>query len=164
MTESILEMLRRDHARLRGVLEHADAFLRRRAGALATLGTVAEFTTEPSAGARVLALELAAHLGTHLTAEPDTEGFLVGLLDGDVASHGALAASRGEHDELRSMLATLVRTLDGPASARRDEQIAVQLRDLVDLVRIHVRKEDVLILAASKSTAQPLRRRKGTSS
>ena len=163
MTGSILEILRRDHARLRGVLERVDAFLRRRAGALATRGTLAAFTTEPSAGARALALELAAHLGTHLTAEPDTDGLLGGLLDGDAGSHGALRALHGEHGELRSMLAALVRTLDGPASVRRDEQIAIQLRDLVDLVRIHVRKEDVLILAASQSIVQPLRRRKGTS-
>ncbi len=164
MTDLILERLRNDHTRLRGVLERVDAFLHRRAGALATRGTVAAFTAEPAAGARALALELAAHLGTHLTAEPDTEGLLGGLLDGDGASRGALAMLRGEHDELRSMLAMLVRTLDGPARAPRDEQLAVQLRDLVDLLRIHGRKEDVLILAASQSTAVPPRRRKGNPS
>lgn len=164
MTESILEILRRDHARLRGVLERVDAFLLRRARALATRGTRAAITTEPSAGARALALEFAAHLGTHLAAEPDTEEVLGGLLDGDVGSTGALGALHGEHVELRSMLTDLVRTVDGPASARSDEQIAVQLRDLVDLVRIHARKEDVLVLAASQSAAQPPRRRKGNPS
>ena len=168
MNGAKLEILRQDHAHLRAVLERVDAFLVRRASALATRRTVAAFTDEPSAGASPLALELAARLGTHLTTESDAECLLRGLLDrdgaADAASRGAMGALRGEHDELRSMLAALVRTLDGAAGARRDEQLAVQLRDLVDLVRIHVRKEDVLILAASQTTMQPLRRRKGNPS
>jgi hemerythrin-like domain-containing protein len=152
MERPIHETLRQDHARLRTVLERVDALLRRRARGI---------PPDPPDAMRALALEFAARLGTHLTAEADAESLLLGVLEANASSRGAVTTLRGEHGELRSMLGTLVRTLDGAAGARRDEQIAVQLRDLVDLVRIHVRKEDVLILAAAQATAQPLPRRKG---
>jgi hemerythrin-like domain-containing protein len=102
--------------------------------------------------------------GAHLTVEADAETLLFTALDQNASTRGAVTALRGEHEELRSMLATLVRTLDFPPGARRDEQIAVQLRDLVDLVRIHVRKEDVLIIAAAQAAEQPHPRRKGNAS
>ena len=152
MERSIQDTLRQDHARLRAVLERLDALLRRRARGVAA---------DPPDAPRTLALELAARLGAHLTVEADAETLLVSSLDRNASTRGAVTALRGEHEEQRSMLATLVRTLDFPPGARRDEQVAVQLRDLVDLVRIHVRKEDVLILAAAQAAQQPHPRRKG---
>jgi len=67
-----------------------------------------------------------------------------------VASHmseaqKSIAPLTSEHEEIKDMLATLAGVLAGPESRERDEQIAVQARDLVDLFRIHVRKEESLV-------------------
>ena len=131
-----LGALREEHARLGVVLDRADGILRRRANA------------------RAAALELAARLGAHLSGEAEAES-LLGAGPGTSAAIGAL---RGEHQELRTMLAALVRAIDEAAASRRDEQVAVQLRDLVDLVRIHLRKEQILVLAASPAAARARRK------
>jgi len=156
VTDPILERLRQDHALLRAALEPADVFLRRPASVAA----------EPPADARGLILELAERLGAHLAAEPGAGGPLLGGLEHDAGARAAFGALCGDHDELRSMLAALVRTIDDAPGPRRDEQVIVQLRDLVDLVRIHVRKEEVLVLAASPAAsrspdARTFRRRDG---
>jgi hemerythrin HHE cation binding domain-containing protein len=136
-----LGTLRAEHVRLGAVLDRADELLRRRADA------------------RFMALELAARLGAHLSGEAETE-HLLGVGPGTNAAIGTL---RTEHDELRSMLAALVRAIDEPVRPKHDEQVAVQLRDLVDLARIHLRKEHVLILAATPA-AGPRGRRKESDS
>lgn len=141
MNPTELETLRGDHARLGAVLDRADEVLRRRGNA------------------RPLALELAARLGAHLTGEVEAER-LLGVGPGTNAAIGAL---RVEHGELRSMLAALVRAIDQPVLPRNDEQVAVQLRDLVDLVRIHLRKEHVLVLAAAPAAAPRPRRKESPS-
>ncbi len=50
-----------------------------------------------------------------------------------------------EHTELREMVARLSATLGEQHSEERDEQIVVQVRDLVDLFRIHMRKEESVV-------------------
>jgi hemerythrin-like domain-containing protein len=50
-----------------------------------------------------------------------------------------------EHDDLRSMLAGLRRTLTLPPGAARDEQLLVQARDFAELLRIHIRKEEAVV-------------------
>ena len=109
---------------------------------------------------------------------------LVVLLERECAAHmraeeealfpalvGALAEARAsvtplvaEHAELNEMLANLAGVLAGPAGPERDEQIAVQVRDFVDLFRIHVRKEDALVFRVAErvlpeSTLQELAER-----
>jgi hemerythrin-like domain-containing protein len=110
-------------------------------------------------------LAVLAHAGTRGPRAIDELRGLVVLLESECAAHmrteeealfPALAGTlpeavksveplRAEHDELKDMLATLAGVLAGPANDARDEQIAVQAKDLVDLFRIHVRKEEALI-------------------
>jgi hemerythrin-like domain-containing protein len=61
----------------------------------------------------------------------------------------------GEHLELRDMLARLTATLDEPAGPERDEQIAVQIRDFIDLLRIHIRKEEALVISVAERVLRP---------
>lgn len=90
---------------------------------------------------------------------------LVGVLEAQFASHmefedralfptlgsevteirSALTALQTEHRELRAMLNDLAARIAAPSDPARDEQIAVQAHDLVDLLRIHVRKEESLV-------------------
>lgn len=101
---------------------------------------------------------------------------LVGVLEAQFATHmrdeeellfPALAESlpetaagldllRREHDELRQMLAALVAELARAPSPARDEQVVVQLRDFVDLLRIHVHKEEVAVFTIAARALTPL--------
>ena len=60
-----------------------------------------------------------------------------------------------EHVALRSMLATLQQTLDRPRGRGRDEQLVVQTRDLVDLLRIHIEKEEAVVFALAERVLRP---------
>jgi hemerythrin-like domain-containing protein len=53
------------------------------------------------------------------------------------------------------MLSRLDETLLERPVAARDEQIAVQARDLVDLLRIHIRKEEALVLSVAERVLKP---------
>ena len=53
-----------------------------------------------------------------------------------------LEALGNDHVELRLMLATLCRALDAPRCPGRDEQLQVVLRDFVDLLRLHIQREE----------------------
>jgi len=160
MNASFLETLRRDHAHLAAILDSVDELLLRRATGLAAGRAAGTF----AGSAHGRALEFAARLGAHLATEAEFEVAIAARSDDDATTRSVLSSVRGEHLELRSMLGALVHTLDAPSGARRDEGAAVQLRDLVDLVRIHLRKEDVLLLAATSAAASPAQRRKGTAS
>lgn len=90
---------------------------------------------------------------------------LVALLDRQFASHmtaedavlypwlaQALPESRltiealgADHAELRSLLAGLAAEIRRPAGRARDEQVGVQLRDLVDLLRLHIHREETAV-------------------
>ena len=56
-----------------------------------------------------------------------------------------IAAQRAEHADIESMIAALAATLEESASPWRDERVRVATRDLVDLLRIHMRKEEAAI-------------------
>jgi hemerythrin-like domain-containing protein len=60
-----------------------------------------------------------------------------------------------EHRELRAMLAALLELVARPGSPARDEQIAVQVRDLADLLRIHIRKEEAVVLSIAERVLTP---------
>lgn len=60
-----------------------------------------------------------------------------------------------EHQELRDMLASFNVALASPTSAQRDEQLLVQIRDLVDLLRIHIRKEEALLFGVAERVLEP---------
>jgi hemerythrin-like domain-containing protein len=67
----------------------------------------------------------------------------------------SVAPLEAEHAELRDMLARLSGTLAEPPGADRDEQIAVQFRDFIDLLRIHLRKEEALVIRVAERVLRP---------
>lgn len=86
---------------------------------------------------------LEAQFATHMR---DEEEILYPALAESVPETAAgLAGLGAEHRELRQMLASLRATLDRDPGPARDEQIVVQLGDFIDLLRIHVRKEEASI-------------------
>jgi len=103
------------------------------------------------------------------------EGFLAHVAEEDSVLHPAIQvafptgrptieALRADHAELRLMLHTLTTLTRQLPSAGRDEQVQVVLRDFVDLLRLHVRREesavfDVASRALSSEEATELERR-----
>jgi hemerythrin-like domain-containing protein len=67
----------------------------------------------------------------------------------------ALRPLRAEHEELRAMLRRLQKTLKARPGKTRDERISVETRDLVDLLRIHVRKEEAIVLSVAEQVLTP---------
>jgi hypothetical protein len=63
-----------------------------------------------------------------------------------------------ERLELRQMLGDLVACLELPAGPARDERVRIELRDFVDLLRLHIAKEEsaVFSVAARALTAAEL--------
>jgi hemerythrin-like domain-containing protein len=53
------------------------------------------------------------------------------------------------------MLAALQNTVSRERSPDRDEQLAVEIRDIVDLLRIHIRKEEAVVLRVAERTLAP---------
>lgn len=77
---------------------------------------------------------------THMAAE---DGVLYPAIQGAFPTGRAtLEALRADHAELRLMLETLLQGVGAPASAARDEQLQVVLRDFVDLLRLHIHREE----------------------
>jgi hemerythrin-like domain-containing protein len=96
---------------------------------------------------------LARQFDTHLAAE---EEVLFPLLAQALPETlGRLEPLSLEHQELRGLLGSLSRLMKVPANAEREEQIAVQARDLVDLLRIHVRKEEALVFRLAERVLGP---------
>jgi len=60
-------------------------------------------------------------------------------------SAGIFAALVAEHRDLELMLAGLAQTLTLAPGPARDEQLAVQARDLAELLRLHIRKEEAVV-------------------
>src|SRR5690349_17968476 len=97
---------------------------------------------------RRLATLLERQFETHMAAEdkvlfPSLERALP-------ETSGALRELEDEHRELRGMLASIATLLRRRASRSRDEQLVVQGRDLVDLLRIHIRKEEVVVFRVAE--------------
>jgi hemerythrin-like domain-containing protein len=80
---------------------------------------------------------------THMAAEDEI--LYPELLRALPASAGSVEPLRGEHAELRLMLERLRASFAEPAGESRDEELAVQVHDLADLLRIHLRKEESLV-------------------
>lgn len=135
--------LRRDHrevfARI-DALEH-DVLRARRSGPL------------PVRALRSLVARLSAQFATHMTAEDEVLfPALERTFDGAAA---VLAPLREEHADLRSLLASIAERLQQPRSRERDERLAVDARDLVDLLRIHVRKEERIVFRVMERVLGP---------
>ena len=126
--------LREDHARMLSEL-----------GVLAVLAGAGQRGPREIDGMRGLVVLLETECAAHMRTEE--EALFPALAESEWMPEAAktIAPLRAEHAEIKDMLATLAGVLAGPANQARDEQIAVQAKDLVDLFRIHVRKEEALI-------------------
>src|SRR5262249_46825952 len=131
-TTDTFRHLRDDHARV-----------------LSELDVLAELAHAPTPGAREIdelrgvVVLLERECVAHMRAEE--EALFPALAEVMPEAAKSFEPLRAEHAELKDMLTTLAGVLAGPAGSARDEQIAVQSSDLVDLFRIHVRKEEALI-------------------
>lgn len=92
---------------------------------------------------------LTRQFSTHMQAEDDV--LFPALIEALPEAQPALAPLQAEHEELRGMLAGLTATLQATPGAVRDEQLTVQLRDFVDLLRIHIRKEEAVVLRMAET-------------
>jgi len=144
-TPDVFDTMRADH---RTVLER---LLRLEADA----ERLAAGDARPGDEARVRAFvaHLEAQFGTHMCAEDEL--LYPALASALPDTRSSLAPLRGEHAELRAMLAALRSTLDEPAGPARNEQLAVQAKDLADLLRIHIRKEEAVVFAVAERLLPP---------
>jgi hemerythrin-like domain-containing protein len=135
-----LERMREDH---RKVLER-----------LAQLAPETPHGTRPPVPAvREFVDFLAGQFETHMAAEDDALFPIV--LRTLPAVTDTLAPLQLEHRELRTMLQALRELLDTPAGKVRDEQIAIQMADLAELLRIHIRKEERLVFQVAERVLRP---------
>jgi hemerythrin-like domain-containing protein len=123
---------RRDHARVLERLERLDREV---------LGGPGQVDEEPL---RELVAHLERQFATHMTAEDRV--LYPALRAAFPEARGTLDPLLADHAELRQMLAALGTLLGREGSGQRDEQIAVLARDLSDLLRLHIRHEESLVL------------------
>jgi hemerythrin-like domain-containing protein len=149
MTETtIFDRMRRDH---KNVLERVSALER---GVLrAKRGARAPSTAERDRALLDLIGHLTRQFATHMAGEdrvlfPELQPLLP-------RGEAALDPLREEHEEMRAMLIRLQETLRRRAGAARDEEIVVQARDLIDLLRLHIRKEEILLGVAERVLTPP---------
>lgn len=103
---------------------------------------------DDDARVRGFVAHLEAQFATHMRAEDEL--LYPALVSALPDTRASLAPLRGEHAELRAMLAALGATLREPAGTARDEQLAVQAQDLADLLRIHIRKEEAIVFTVAE--------------
>lgn len=96
---------------------------------------------------------LKRQFATHIAAEDEV--LFPALVDALPQTKATMGPLHAEHAELRSMLTRLDATLREPVGPARDEQISVQVRDLVDLLRIHIRKEEAVVLSVAERVLKP---------
>ncbi|HET9326320.1 MAG TPA: hemerythrin domain-containing protein [Candidatus Eisenbacteria bacterium] len=96
---------------------------------------------------------LGRQFDTHMAAEESV--FYPVLARTLPATESSLRPLNDEHTDLREMLAALRVTLGRPRSPERDVQIGIQARDLVDLLRAHIRKEEVVVFDVSERVLRP---------
>jgi hemerythrin-like domain-containing protein len=100
------------------------------------------------AGLEALVSVLARQFATHSATEERV--LFPALAEAFPGARPTLKPLEREHDEMRSMLARLEELLAESATPARDEQIVIQVRDLVDLLRIHIRKEEQSVLNVAR--------------
>lgn len=126
------EGLRGDHARVLERLAALDAGL---------LGGSAAIDEAPL---RDLAAHLERQFATHMAAEERV--LFPALRAAFPEGRGTLEPLLADHAEMRQMLVELFGLLARAAGAARDEQLVVLARDLSDLLRLHIRKEESVVL------------------
>lgn len=140
MRTEIFQQMREDHSR---VLE--DATLLEHAAS-----QHAEQRKESWPGADVLRVlrMLTRQFATHMAAEDEV--LYPALIGAMPETRLSLELLRADHEALRLMLDDLDGMLEEPAGRTRNEQVAIALRDFVDLLRIHIRKEEAIVIAVAE--------------
>ncbi len=143
--EQIFERMRSDH---RSVLETV-------AGTEAALlpGAVRAVSPQDEARLREAFAFMEEQFATHMAAEDEV--LYPALLEALPEARVSIGPLASEHREMRDMLARLTATLAEPPGPDRGEQIAVQLRDFIDLLRIHIRKEEALVISVAERVLRP---------
>jgi hemerythrin-like domain-containing protein len=147
-TGTIFETLRHDH---REVLGRLDAMERLLAVRSRTRSAVA--AARARAAARGLADHLDRQFATHLAAEDSA--LYPAVARGFAGGEALVAPLHEEHAELRLLLADLLAALDRPSGRARDEQVFVRIRDLMDLLRIHIRREETMLFGIAERMLRP---------
>lgn len=107
----------------------------------------------PVAAFRTMARWLAGAFAVHMAAE---DGVLYPTLARELPELTlTLEPLRADHLELAQMTVSLQRQLGAPASAERDEQLGVLGRDIVDLLRLHIRTEEHSVFDWSERVLPP---------
>jgi len=123
---------RRDHARVLGVLATLETNV---------LGGGGSFDEQPL---RDLVALLERQFATHMAAE---DAVLYPALRRSFPEvGGTIDPLLADHAELRATLAALGELLAHSPGDARDEQLVVLARDFTDLLRLHIRKEESLVL------------------
>jgi hemerythrin-like domain-containing protein len=144
-TTPVFERMRREHQQVLRALE--------------VLERAAAGSRTPAAGGwpGAPALDVLALLGrqfaTHMAAEDEV--LFPALARALPETVPSLEPLRADHAVLRMMLSDLRHALARPADSARNEQVAVQLRDFVDLLRIHIRKEEVVVFRVAERALAP---------
>ncbi|MGE5175273.1 MAG: hemerythrin domain-containing protein [Hyphomicrobiales bacterium] len=140
----LIEEMKQDHRRVRAEVAKLAALFRPGG------------SPRPGSDAKVASLVamLREEFRTHMAAEDDV---LYPAVEAAVpAARATLAPLYGEHEELRLMLDRIAETLAEEPGPDRDEQLGVQIGDLGELLRIHVRKEESLVLSVTARLLGPV--------
>lgn len=145
-SSKVFERMRQDH---RHVLEEI-LVLERASAAVRSHSVGADW---PGGTARAVLAMLARQFGSHMAGEDEV--LFPALTEALPETRSSIEPLRADHGALRMMLADLEEALQEPAGPARNEQIAVQLRDFVDLLRIHIRKEEVVVFGVAERALSP---------
>ena len=149
----IFRKLRADHKRVLADLDALDRVVSRGRTRSPRAPTGPGATAPREAALRAQVEQLGRQFATHMAAEDET--LFPALLAAMPHTRTSIEPLSAEHAEMRVMLLSLAALLERPAGATRDEQIAVQWRDLADLLRIHIRKEESLVFIVAEHVLEP---------
>ena len=116
-------------------------------------GRLGRLTRRAETTLQELVTLLFQQFASHMAAEEHV--LYPALLEALPAAGPSIRPLEREHAELRNMLLRLDALLGQPPGASRDEQIVVQARDLVDLLTIHIRKEEYSVLNVARRVLTP---------
>lgn len=142
----LFERLRSDHAR---VLREVGGLEKR----LLRSGPGGGLSAEVEAALPGLLALLEAEFASHMAAEDEV--LYPALIAAIPATSRSIEPLFTEHAELRQMLSRLLATLREPRGMERDEQIRVQVHDVADLLRLHIRKEESLVFRLAPQILAP---------
>src|SRR5690349_8241990 len=142
----LFERLRQDHAHVLREIGELEARLLRS-------GRGGRLPADVEAALPGLLALLEAEFSSHMAAEDEV--LYPALVAAIPAAGGSIEPLFTEHAELRQMLARLVATLRDAPGAERTEQIRVQVHDVADLLRVHIRKEESLVFRLAPQLLTP---------